>query len=370
MPESAEYADGLSDGVAKGRAAGLNPGNRFESVRLHVLGEHLDEMAAERDRPVQHPTMPVPDASRSLINRVDSPDLPFHWSINPYRGCEHGCIYCYARPTHENLGYSCGLDFETRILVKHDAPDLLRRELSRPSWVGEPIMMCGVTDCYQPLEAKLGITRACLEIMAECRQPVVIVTKNHLVTRDRDLLGELARHHAAKVAVSLTTLDAKLSASMEPRASRPADRLRAIRELTDAGVPVMAMVAPVIPGLTDHEIPALLEAARDHGAISARWIMLRLPFQVKALFLDWLARHKPLRAKKVESFVRGLRDGALYDSTFGRRMRGSGAIADHIERVFEVYSRRFGLDAVTPPLSSASYRRPRDRHQMALFEDA
>jgi len=362
-----DHPDALAHGPARGRAAGLNPANRFESVRLHVLGEHLNEVHAEHEDGVQVRTETVGDRTRSIINRVDSPDLPFHWSINPYRGCEHGCIYCYARPTHEQLGYSCGLDFETRILVKHDAPRMLRIELAHPRWAGEPIMMCGVTDCYQPLEAKLEVTRRCLEVMAECAQPVCIVTKSRLVTRDIDWLSRLAGVGAAKVAISLTTLDAKLSAIMEPRASKPADRLRAMRELADAGVPVMAMIAPVIPGLTDHEIPRLLAAAKEHGAASARWIMLRLPHQVKDLFLDWLGRHKPLRAGKVEAFIRGVRAGALSDAAWGRRMRGTGALAEHIEGLFDVYARKYGLDSATPPLSSASFRPPALDGQLDLF---
>jgi DNA repair photolyase len=362
-----DYADALSHGPARGRAAGLNPANRFESVRLHVLGEHLDEARAEHEDGVQVRTEPVGDRSRSIINRVDSPDLPFHWTINPYRGCEHGCIYCYARPTHETLGYSCGLDFETRILVKHDAPALLKRELAHPTWVGEPIMMCGVTDCYQPLEARLEVTRGCLEVMAACGQPVCIVTKNRLVTRDIDLLGTLAKVGAAKVALSVTTLDAKLSAIMEPRASKPADRLRAIRELADAGVPAMAMIAPVIPGLTDHEIPRLLEAARDAGAVSARWMMLRLPHRVKDLFLEWLQRHKPLRAAKVEAFIRGVRAGSLSDSTWGRRMRGTGALTEHIGGLFDLYAHKYGLDRATPPLSTTSFQPPALDGQFDLF---
>ncbi|MCZ6836846.1 MAG: PA0069 family radical SAM protein [Planctomycetota bacterium] len=368
MPDDHEFPDALLVGTARGRASGLNPGNRFESVRLHVLGEHLDAMANEHEHGVQVKTSSLADRTRSLINRVDSPDLPFHWTINPYRGCEHGCIYCYARPTHELLGFSCGLDFETRILVKHDAPTLLVHELARPSWAGEPIMMSGVTDSYQPMEAKLQITRQCLAVMADCRQPVCIVTKNRLVTRDIDHLATLAGHGACKVAISVTTLDAKLSAIMEPRASRPADRLRAIHDLSEAGIPVMAMIAPVIPGLTDHEIPKLLEAVKEAGAISARWIMLRLPHQVKGLFLEWLMTHQPLRAKKVEKFIRGMRDGQLYDSDYGTRMRGKGPMADHIDAMFKVYARKYKLDRETPPLSTHAFRPPERAGQMRLFD--
>jgi DNA repair photolyase len=373
------YPDALPFGRARGRGAALNPGNRFDGLRLHVLGETLDEVAvhqppsdqAGRREGRQVPSRFFADHTRRLLNRVDSPDLPFHWTLNPYRGCEHGCAYCYARPTHEMLGLSCGLDFESKILVKHDAPGLLRRELASPRWKAEPIAMSGVTDCYQPIEARLRITRGCLEVLAACRQPVGIVTKNRLVVRDTDLLRELAVHDAASVTVSLTTLDPGLSASMEPRASCPADRLRAIEDLARARIPVAAMIAPVIPGLNDHEIPALLEAAAAAGARSATWMMLRLPHQVKDVFLDWLRRHAPLRAGRVEQRIRDVRGGELSDSRFGRRMRGEGAIADHIASTMDVFRRRHGLDRALPVASSAAFRRPEvDDAQLTLFADA
>ncbi|MBT8486413.1 MAG: PA0069 family radical SAM protein [Phycisphaerae bacterium] len=365
-----EYSDALPGGVARGRGAGLNPGNRFEGergLRLHVLGEHLDAVTAESPDGRQVRTEVFDDSTRRLINRVDSPDLPFHWTINPYRGCEHGCVYCYARPTHEMLGLSCGLDFETKIIAKPDAPELLRRELAASQWRGEPIAMSGVTDAYQPLERRLRITRRCLEIMAECRQPVTIVTKNRLVERDIDLLTTLAAADATRVAVSLTTLDATLAARLEPRASAPRDRLHAIRTLADAGVPVLAMIAPIIPGLTDQEVPALLAAAAKAGASSASWVMLRLPHQVKALFFDWLARHAPDRAARVEAAIRSTRGGALTESRFGARMRGHGAHAEHIKRTFEVFAKRAGLSRDVPALSSSAFRRPEMGGQMRLF---
>ena len=372
QPDTYEYADALPNGGAiHGRGAGLNPGNRFESVRLHVLGEHIDQMIAETSGvPGQVQTQVFRDRSVKVINRVDSPDIGFNWSINPYRGCEHGCIYCYARPFHELLGFSSGLDFETKIMAKLDAPKLLRKELASPRWKGETIAMSGVTDCYQPIESKLQITRGCLEVMAQCRQPVGIVTKNRLVCRDMDLLCELAKYNAVRVAISLTSLDAKLASKMEPRASSPAERLRTISKLGAAGVPVMAMVAPIIPGLNDREIPQLLEAAADAGAQSAGYVLLRLPYQIKALFLDWLAREFPDRAKHVENLLRGTRGGALYDATYGKRMKGTGEVARQIGKLFRVFSKRYGLAGrreKQPPMSGDSFRRPSLDGQMGLF---
>ncbi len=343
---------------ARGRGAAINPANRFEEIHLEVLPEAREEALREHPDGVQVPTRVYRDHSRRIINRVDSPDLGFHWTINPYRGCEHGCVYCYARPTHEMLGFSSGLDFETRIMAKLDAPGLLRAELSAPGWRAEPIVMSGVTDCYQPLESRLRITRGCLEVMAECRQPVGIVTKNRLVTRDLDLLGELARAGAVSVAVSLTTLDHELAATMEPRTSCPADRLRAIRELAAAKVPVTALLAPLIPGVNDSEVPRLLEAAAEAGAGAAAWVLLRLPHQVKAIFFDWLERHRPHRVSRVRSALRDLGGGRLYDPTFGVRQRGTGPRAEQLAQTFEVFCRRYGLARAHRPLSSAAFVRP------------
>jgi DNA repair photolyase len=365
------HRDHTAHGVAaRGRgSAMLNPGNRFEDVRLHILGEYRDEQLREHPSGVQVKTIAYRDETRTIINKVsDSPDIGFDWTINPYRGCEHGCIYCYARPGHEYLGMSCGLDFESRIMVKTSAPDLLRRELASPKWRGEVIVMCGVTDCYQPLEKKLLITRGCLEVMAECCQPVSIVTKNHLITRDIDVLRKLAQHNCVSVGISVTTLDRELAMKMEPRASTPHDRLRAMRELTDAGIPVIAMTAPIIPGLNDRELPALLKAAAENGAISASWVMLRLPWQIKDLFLEWLQRHYPDRARKVESFIRQMRGGELYDARFGTRMRGEGEHAELIKRMFKTYRKRYGLDRAMPKLSSSAFRRPILDGQLELFK--
>jgi DNA repair photolyase len=272
---------------------------------------------------------------------------------------------CYARPTHEYLGFSAGLDFETRILVKEDAAELLRRELSAPSWEPKYLALSGVTDPYQPVERRLRITRRCLEVLAELRHPVGVITKNRLVTRDLDLLAELARHRAAAVSLSVTTLDPELAAKMEPRASHPRDRLKAIAEVAAAGVPVTVSVAPIVPGLNDHEIPAILEAAAAAGATGAGWVFLRLPGAVAGLFERWLEEHYPERKEKVLNRLRSLRGGRLNDPRFGSRMRGEGAWAEQIAALFAGARRRFGLDGPRPELSTAAFRRPGE--QLRLF---
>jgi len=358
----AEYCDALPAGPLRGRGAGLNPGNRFESLRLHILGEHLDDEAAARasggdERPKVATTV-LDDDSRSILNRVDSPDLHMKWTLNPYRGCEHGCIYCYARPTHEYLGLSSGLDFETKILAKHEAPDLLRDALRKPSWLGEGISMSGVTDPYQPVERDLRITRRCLEVMAEFRQAVSVITKNRLLLRDLDLLQRLHAHGAAHAAVSITTLDPDLAAAMEPRASSPKARLETVRQIAATGIPVWVMVAPVVPGLTDREMPAILEAAAEAGASGAGYVLLRLPHQIKALFLEWLARHVPARAAHVESLLRQMHGGDLYEAAWKLRQTGRGPFADQLAQTFRVFTKRHGLDRPHAPINTAAFLRP------------
>ena len=342
-----------------GRGATLNPANRFE--RLVVAPDpdyaEFDEHGVPVERPAPR-TQFFEDASESILNRYDSPDLGTGWGLNPYRGCEHGCAYCFARPFHDYLGWSSGLDFESRILVKTRAPALLREELSSRRWRPETIAMSGVTDCYQPAERRFRLTRACLEVMAEFRQPVGIITKNFLVTRDLDLLAELARFGCASVFVSVTTLDADLAGKLEPRAARPEHRLRAIRLLADAGVPVGAMVAPTIPGLTDHEMPAILEAVAAAGARRAGYVVLRLPHSVKEVFLGWLDAHAPSRKERVLSRLRELHGGRLYDASFGARLRGQGVFAEQIKQLFEVSARRAGLNREEIKLSTAHFRRP------------
>ncbi|MBI1338275.1 MAG: PA0069 family radical SAM protein [Phycisphaera sp.] len=367
-----EYADALPQRAVRGRSTQTNPGNRYESVRLHVLGEYWDHRAAEGEQPQQTPTVVYTDKTKSILNRLDpdaSPDIPFEWSLNPYRGCEHGCVYCYARPDHERLGLSCGLDFETKIVAKTEAPVLLRKELAGPKWQPMTIAMAGVTDVYQPIERELRITRGCLEVMAECRQPVAIVTKSRLVLRDLDLLTELARYRAVRVAVSLTTLDHDLSMKMEPRAASPKHRLETIRRLSEAGVPVVLMTAPIIPGLNDRELPALLRAGSDAGAKTAGYVFLRLPWQLKALFEDWLSREFPDRAGHVLSLLRQSHEGKLYDATPGVRQRGTGPIAEQVRDVFKLFTRKHHLDEKLPPMSGEHFRRPSLNGQMGLFAD-
>lgn len=323
---------------------------------------------AELGRP---PTLFLRDGARSVISSNQSPDVPFDKSLNPYRGCEHGCAYCYARPTHEYLGFSAGLDFETKILVKENAPELLRRELAAPKWTPQVLALSGVTDPYQPVERRLRITRGCLEVLAECRNPVGVVTKNHLVTRDIDLLAELASHAAAAVSISVTSLDPELAGSLEPRASSPRRRLAAIRELASAGVPVGVLLAPVVPAVNDHEIPAILEAAAAAGATSAGYVLLRLPHGVKNLFDEWLALNVPDRREKVLNRLEDLRGGRLSDPRFGHRMRGSGPFAEQIRSLFEIARKKTGLAPHGPILSAEDFRPPSlpgAGRQLGLFE--
>lgn len=342
-----------------GRGAVVSPANRFEKRRYE-----LDEEAPPEERAVR--TEFIPDRTKTIIASNDSPDVGFERSVNPYRGCEHGCSYCFARPTHEYLGMSAGLDFETKILVKHDAPEMLRRELSSKKWEPQVLAMSGVTDCYQPIERKLEITRRCLQVLAEFRNPVTMITKNALVARDADVLGELAAFGAASVNLSITTLDPALARIMEPRASTPANRLAAVRRLTDAGVPVGVMVAPVIPGINDHEIPAILRACADAGAVSAAYVLLRLPWSVKDMFAAWLDEHFPDRKEKVLSRLREMRDGNLYQTAWGERQKGTGTWAEQIGSMFRITAKRTGLDGPRPSLSTDHFRKP-EGPQRALF---
>ena len=333
----------------------------------------VGKQALQRDPDWNDPDEPAPqtqffkDQSDSIINYNDSPDVGFEASVNPYRGCEHGCIYCYARPFHEYLGFSAGLDFETKIMVKENAPELLRRELASPKWKPKVIALSGVTDCYQPVERKLKLTRRCLEVLADFRNPVAIVTKNHLVTRDLDILGELARHDAAAVFISITTLDTELRRVMEPRTSPPASRLAAIEILSKAGIPAGVLVAPVIPGLTDHEMPSIIAAAVKAGAQFAGYVLLRLPHAVAPLFEQWLTSHFPEKKEKVLNRIRAVRGGELYDARFGKRMVGEGIFAEQIKALFEVACRKAGLENHRPKLSISAFRRPTDT-QLQLFD--
>ncbi len=351
--------------VPVGRGAGSNPPNRF--VPLHLADEEDDP---ELDRPALK-TVFFRDASRSLLTRNESPDVGFEVSANPYRGCEHGCIYCYARPTHEYLGLSAGLDFESKVFVKEDAPELLREELRSPRWDPQPIAMSGVTDPYQPVERRLRLTRRCLEVLHECRNPVILITKNSLVERDTDTLAEMAKDGTAAVMISLTTLDSELSGVMEPRASRPARRMQAIEALAKAGIPVGVLMAPILPGLTDHEILPLLKAAAEAGAGWAGYVVLRLPHGVAPLFESWLGRHFADRQAKVLNRIRELRGGSLNDPRFGSRMRGEGIWAQQIAQLFALGSRKARLGKKGPPLRTDRFRRPdplpQTTGQMTLF---
>ena len=346
--------------ISAHRGAAENPPNRFEKILL----EPDAEWDPEAD--VLPRTQFLKDHSQTILSQQASPDIGFSVSINPYRGCEHGCIYCYARPFHEYLGFSAGLDFETKIMVKERAPELLRQELASPQWQPQSIFLSGVTDCYQPVERKLKLTRRCLEVLAEFRNPVFIVTKNQLVTRDIDFLGALARHHAVFVMLSITTLDADLRKVLEPRTSPPGARLAAIHELSAAGIPVGVNIAPVIPGLTDHEMPAILQAAAQAGATAAGYTILRLPYAVAPLFEQWLATHFPDRKEKVLNRVRAMRDGKLYDAQWGERFTGKGIFAEQIAQMFEVARRKAGFKTEVGELSTASFRRP-GGVQLSLF---
>jgi DNA repair photolyase len=358
-----QYQDALIGGPAHRRGAGLNPANRFEDIRLHVLGEEIDRDLVEREddkgqlRRVERRI--YRDRTQTIINRVvATSDVPFDWTLNPYRGCEHGCIYCFARPYHEYLGLSCGLDFETKLIAKPDAAALLRRELSSRRWKPQPIVMSAITDIYQPIEHKLQIARQCLEVLAECHQPVTTMTKSALVLRDIDLWSTLAEKHAGSVTITLVTLDADLARTLEPRASAPSARLRAVQQLSAAGIPVNINIAPVIPGLTDSEMPAIIEAAANAGARRASWVLLRLPYQLKELFLDWMKRSlHPDRARKIESLMRQLRGGKLYDASHNRG-RGDGPYARNLKQTFDIFTRKHGMNLNIRPLSGQHFRAP------------
>jgi len=374
MPDADfSYRDAIVSGPAHRRASGINPGNRFENIRLHVLGEELDRQAIEHEesggvlRKIDRHVFN--DKTQSIINQVAATsDVPFDWTVNPYRGCEHGCIYCFARPYHEYLGFNLGMDFETKLMAKPDAAKLLREELAKPSWKPEPIVMSAITDIYQPIEHKMRIARQCLEVMAECGQPVSTMTKSALVLRDTDLWQKLASMNAGRVTITLVTLDPDLAQRLEPRASSPAGRLRTIRELVAAKIPVSVNIAPVIPGLTDNEIPAILQAVAEAGATEVFWVFLRLPYQLKELFLDWLQRNvHPDRAKKVESLLRQASDGKLYKSSLHMRRRGRGPRADQIAQTFDIFTRKYGLNRNMKPLSSEHFRRPQLHGQLSLF---
>ncbi len=335
-----------------GRGTGLNPANRFERIHLAPDADVYDP-----DEPPP-PTEYFWDDTKSIISWNDSPDLYFNASINPYRGCEHGCIYCYARPFHEYLGYSAGLDFEAKIHVKRNAAGLLRREMSKRSWQPQVISISGVTDAYQPVEARLRVTRGLLEVLHEFRNPVGIITKNALVTRDIDLLADLARHGAAGVAISITTLHEDIRRVLEPRASTIDKRFDAVRTLNAAGVPASVMLAPIIPGLTDEDIPGLVQRAAECGAMRVAMLPVRLPHAVGPMFEAWLETHFPDRKARVLKRIRETHGGELNDARVGKRMRGEGKRADHLHELFHVAVKRHGLNTERMAFNTAAFRRP------------
>jgi len=345
----------------RGRGAAQNPKNRFKDTHLEY---EIDSETGQLKKPK---TKVLNDHTKKIISTNKSPDIPFDVSLNPYRGCEHGCAYCYARPTHEFLGMSAGLDFETKIVAKFDAPKLLRETLSEKKWQPQTLVMSGVTDPYQPIEKEHRITRRCIEILSDSRHPLVIITKNYGVTRDIDQLAQLAELGAVRVVLSITSLDSGLIGSLEPRTSRPKKRLQAVKELTEAGIPVHVNIAPIIPGLTDDEIVPILEAAKNAGAESVSHTILRLPYGVKDIFLKWLDDHHPKRKGKVINRLKSLKDGKLNRSEFGTRFRGEGAYARQIEQLMEIHKKRLGLNRERKPLNCSEFRRPKT-DQLSLFD--
>jgi DNA repair photolyase len=340
--------------TTKGRGAGSNETGRFELTQMEM--DPVEPIEGEEPRSLR--TTFLKDSARSILSYNKSPDIPFDASINPYRGCEHGCIYCYARPTHEYLGFSAGLDFESKILVKEDAPKLLRKELMKPSYRPEVINISGVTDCYQPAERRFRLTRACLEVLSEFKNPFTIITKNHLVTRDLDLIAPMAADGLAAVFITITSMNPGLTAVLEPRTSRPAARLEAIKALSSAGIPMGVMVAPVIPAITDHEIPAILEAAAGAGAQHAAYVPLRLPLSVAPLFVEWLENHFPDRKEKVLSRIMDMKEGKLNEADFGSRMQAKGKFGELLGQLFAHHARRFGLNQKDLDLSTDLFHRP------------
>ncbi len=358
----------LIPAVRRGRGAASNPAGRFEPTRTEPFDDGWGSLA--QSAPDRVPTTVTPEPARSILTRNDSPDVPFETSINPYKGCEHGCSYCFARPSHAYLGLSPGLDFETRIFSQPDAAELLRRALAKPRYRPQVIALGANTDPYQPAERKLGITRSILEVLAEHRHPVSIVTKSNLVRRDLDLLVPMARDGLAVVLFSITTLDLELARRMEPRAPTPRRRLEALRAVREAGVPAGVLASPMILGINDHELERILEASAAARADFARYILLRLPHELKQLFREWLGEHYPERAARVLGLVRETRAGRLNDPRFGSRMRGTGDVAELLRRRFEVACRRLGLDGEPRALDLSRFRvPPRRGEQLPMFDD-
>ncbi len=362
MNESQKHID------LKSRGSGINTKNRFEQLDIDYDLSTFDEYFDQDPELVRIKTKFYNDNSKSILAKNDSPDLGFDYSINPYRGCEHGCIYCYARPTHEYLGFSAGLDFETKIMVKRDAAKLLEEAFRKKSWVPQTIMFSGNTDCYQPIERKLGTTRECLKVFLEFRNQVGVITKNALIQRDIDILSELAKLKLVNAVISITTLKRELSRKMEPRTSVPAKRLETLEKLAAAGIPVGVNVAPIIPGLNDEEIPAILQAAAERGAKTAGRVMLRLPYSVKALFDEWLKRVYPEKASRIITRIHEIRNGELSNADWGKRFSGEGVYAEHIHDLFRKMCNKYGLNKEHSPTRKDIFRvPPLDKTQGELF---
>jgi len=343
-----------------GRGAGFNPPNRFESLKMESPPAELADYFELPDPGQKIPTRFYIDHSHSILSKNDSPDLGFTYSINPYRGCEHGCVYCYARPSHEYLGFSSGLDFESKIMVKLKAPELLASEFSKSSWHPQTVVFSGNTDCYQPAERKLQITRRCLEVFLRFRNPVSLITKNALIQRDMDILKDLASANLVFVIITLTTLRQELAGKLEPRAATPRKRLATIEALSSHGISVGVNVAPVIPGLTETEIPEILREASESGARHAGQTTLRLSYALKDIFLEWLKREYPEKLNKVVSHIRSIRGGRLSESEFGKRMTGEGPLAHAIENLFQTSCRKYHFNETLVRLSTEQFFRPQE----------
>ena len=350
-----------------GRGAGFNPRNRFEQISVERAPDDIAEYFEDPEPDRKVLTKFYQDHTRSILAKNESPDVGFAYSINPYRGCEHGCIYCYARPSHEYLGFSSGLDFESKIVVKQNAAALLQASFQQKSWIPQVILLSGETDCYQPVERTLKLTRECLKVFLRFRNPVSIITKNALIQRDIDILKELAERSLVSATMSVTTLDESLARRMEPRTSSPTKRFETLQVLASNEIPVAVNIAPVIPGLNDHEIPQIVRRVSECGVPRVNFSMLRLPYAVKDLFLDWLKRELPDKAAKIESRIRSVRDGKLTNSEFGKRMSGEGKIAEAIEQLFKSAVMRYGLNTMTLKLATNLFLR--DRNQIGLFAD-
>ncbi|HKI79248.1 MAG TPA: PA0069 family radical SAM protein [Ignavibacteriaceae bacterium] len=350
----------------RGRGTSINPANRFEKLHVEETEDLHDARKYEEEPEQKVETVFYKDHSKSAIAKNSSPDIPFDYSFNPYRGCEHGCVYCYARPTHEYLGFSSGIDFETKIMVKDNGPELLKREFEKKSYVPKFIIFSGDTDCYQPIERKLKITREALKVCLEYRNPVSILTKNSLILRDIDILSEMAKLGIIATSLSITTLDKQLVSKLEPRTSTPEKKLEAIQKLSKAGIPVGVNIAPVIPGLNDNEIPEILKKASNNGAEFAFYILLRLPLSIKELFIDWLEKEFPDRKEKILNKIKEMRDGKLNNSEFGKRFKGNGEQANTIKELFYINCRKYNLNERDINLTTSLFRRPQSS-QLEMF---